>query len=286
MIGTIARNDPNTKASTSSAPKPPSRASTQHAGPVAAAALHRQRVKARQVDAVRPRPWRRRARRSPFSRPSGCLRRPGWGRAAGRRRRRSCAGRVRGRRGCGCSRSRPGAFRAGRSQARFDRPQSLLCGGRVNRVHRGQRHHGQQRGAVAAGSAEVARDLLIRDPAFLAGHREFLFEGFRRRSGRSHPHERQDHPEDDHDAFVGQNPAGQRCHGHRPFRASALPVDERELPLRPPFERKVIAAPGSEWSSGLPPIRGRPVIRTLQWWFYREMVPCRTMYTRSLSAAL
>ena len=33
-IGTIARNDPNTKASTSSAPKPPSRASTSTPGPL------------------------------------------------------------------------------------------------------------------------------------------------------------------------------------------------------------------------------------------------------------
>ncbi len=130
MIGTIARNDPNTKASTSRAPKPPSSASTSTPGPVAAAALHGQRIKAGQMNAVR--------------RPPSCagecgarsfrgLRVVFKGLGAVGRRVGDDEGRVPVAREEGGA---PGArvarqTRAGQGvlQARFDRPQILLCGG-------------------------------------------------------------------------------------------------------------------------------------------------------------
>ena len=50
MIGTIARNDAKTKASTISAPNPPSSASSEDAGAVVAAARLLEGVEAGQVD--------------------------------------------------------------------------------------------------------------------------------------------------------------------------------------------------------------------------------------------
>ena len=82
-IGTSARNDANTKASTSSAPRPPSSASSSTPGPSSPPLSLLERVEAGEVDrrAADRRAAQRRAR--PASRPAGCRRTAGRGRASG-----------------------------------------------------------------------------------------------------------------------------------------------------------------------------------------------------------
>ncbi len=208
----------------------------EHAGPVAAAALHRQRVEAGDVHG-----------------------RTGDGRAGERSARvfggfrvvfegLLAVGRRVGddeRRALSLETNEPllrarvaGQTRAGQRalQARFDGGEFVAHARRGDGLAGGQRDDGQQRRAVAAGAVEVAGDLLVGDPAFLAGHREFLLERFCRRAGGGHADERQHEPEDDDDALVCEDPACQRCHA-RSFVRFASPLGRRT-------ERKLIVVAG------------------------------------------
>ena len=154
-IGTSARNEANTKASTASAPRPPSSASSEHAGPaVAARRVLLQRVEAGQVHR---RPGHRRRRAAPpaarFSAfglsPNGCV---GSRRRIGDRERRAAVGgherAVAGRCVGGDPRAGQGAL-----EPRVDAREVGADAGRVDRLARRQRHDRQQRSGLAAGAA-------------------------------------------------------------------------------------------------------------------------------------
>ena len=170
----------------------------QHPGTVAAAALDGQRVVAGQVHR-RARDGRAGEGRGRVFRGFGVVaeRLVGVGRRVG-----DDEGRVpvAGEEGgvCRCSRSRPGACRAATLPSRA----STAAQFRLARVA----EHGPPAGSVTTassgellppGAVEVPRDLLVGDPAFLAGHRELLFQRFRRRARRGHAHEGQHDPEAD-----------------------------------------------------------------------------------------
>ena len=213
-IGTTARNDANTNASTASAPSAPSIASSRSPGPSeSCAAVLGQRVEARQVHRLAGdrRALERRARRLLGLRVLA-ERRVGVGLRVDDRERRAAVLREEG----------PVAGRGVRREPRagqrplellVDLPQVGLHLRRVGARALRQRHDREQRRGVAAGAAVVLGDGDVGLPALLVGHGELGIEGVRGGSGGRDAGDRQDDPAEHDGALVGEDPAGQRGHG-------------------------------------------------------------------------
>ena len=209
-IGTSARNDANTKASTARAPRPPTTASTRMPGTlsVLAAVLH-ERVVAGQVHRraghrdtaqLRPCPLRRVRVLAEGGVRVAAGKGDREGRAAvGRHERAVTGGRVRG---DPCSWQRA-------LDARIDCAQLRPHARGINGLARGERHDGEERRRVAARVPILLRDLDVGLVPLLAGHRELLREGIRGGAGGPDADDGQQEPEGDDCTLVGEDPTGE-----------------------------------------------------------------------------
>ena len=101
-------------------------------------------------------------------------------------------------------------------ERRVDLREVGLHAGRLDGLAGRERDHRQQRHRVAAGACIALGDLGVGDRPLLVGDRELERERARRRPRRGNSGDGHGDPEDDDEALVGEDPAGEGGHAAEP----------------------------------------------------------------------